>query len=202
MKPKINSKSPESDLCMTPPYAIKPLIDLVGLSDYAVWEPASGDGDLLSGLLIALVNTIGSTLEDGKDFFDSAVSDFYYDTCCSNAIVTNPPFSIKLDWIERCYQLTNNWALLLPIEVLGGAEYQKLFEANGGVSVLTFNSRIDFKMTKPGKDGNGNKWGRSSAQFPTAWFIHGFNLEPDKIYRSQIKEEKAIFKKMHRMLGS
>ena len=200
MKPKTNKKDTESDVCFTPPYAVKPLVDLVNLCDYSVWEPASGAGDLVDELNFQGVSVFGTTIETGDDFFDDELSEFHMNIY--DAIVTNPPYSIKARWIERCYELTDNWALLLPIEVLGGAQYQRLFEDNGGVSILTFDSRVDFKMPTPGKDCIGDKWGRSSAQFPTAWFIHGFGLKPDKIYRRTIKEEKSVFKKLHRMLDT
>lgn len=203
MKPKSNDKDPAKDLCMTPSYAVKPLIDLLGLNSTTkgIWEPASGEGDLVSTMRNLGLSVGESSLEHGEDFFDHVVSSKYYHEDCGG-IITNPPYSIKPEWIKRCYEITKNWALLLPLEAIAAAVNQEQFKANGGVSILLFDSRIDFKMPEPGKSGNADKWGFSSAQFPTCWVISGFGLEPDKIYHASIKEEKAIFKKMHKMLNT
>lgn len=193
IKPKVNSKDPSKDLCMTPPYAVKPLVDLISdLHRYGVWEPASGEGDLVAELERLQVKVHGTTLETGSDFFtetysEAGISEF--------GIITNPPYSIKPQWVKRCYELTDNWALLLPVEALAAHGIQSQIRANGGVSILMFDSRIDFKMP----DGT---WKDSSAQFPVCWVISGFGLEPNRIFYADIKEEKATFKKLHRMMGS
>ena len=189
IKPKINSKEVAKDLCMTPSYAVKPLIDLIG-DEHSIWEPASGEGDLVRELDRLGVKVTGTTLEMGIDFFNETYCD---DTSINSGIITNPPYSIKPEWVRRCYDLTNNWALLLPVEALAADGIQSQIKAHGGVSILMFDTRIDFKLT----DGT---WGDSSAQFPTCWVISGFGLEMNKIFYAEIKKEKAIFKKMHKML--
>jgi len=69
MKPKVNSKAPAKDLCMTPPYAVKPLMDLLQLPfDTVIWESASGEGDLVGELDSFGLYVMGSTLDDGDDF--------------------------------------------------------------------------------------------------------------------------------------
>lgn len=189
MKPKENSKDPKKDFCMTPPYAVPPLMKLLNLPfGSTVWEPAAGEGDLTRALLNEGVAVIDTTKERGVDFFDFALPE-------PLPIITNPPFSIKLEWVERCYELTSNWALLLPVEAIASSRLRALFNANGGVSMLLFDSRIDFKTPD-------TTWGNSSAQFPTAWFISGFGSEPNRIFDCSIKNEKSAFKKLHRLMGT
>lgn len=203
MKPKTNSKSTEKDSCMTPSYAVKPLLDLIDTSmvDY-IWEPASGEGDLLSELEQGIFDKHihGSTLKSNGqgDFFDDAWRQVGTTNQVNQnmGIITNPPYSIKPQWVERCYQLTDNWALLMPVEAVASYAIQSQFITNGGVSMIYFNSRIDFKVGATGL------WRNSSAQFPTCWYVSGFGLEPNKTYYANIKDAKRAFKKYHRFMGT
>ena len=193
MKPKKNDKNPAKDLCMTPDYAVRPLVELLKSSDNGfnvISEPCSGQGDLVKSLKKYGYDVFAGDIATGQDFF--AEEQLKY---INNPIITNPPYSIKERWIRRCYELTNNWALLLPVESLASSRLNEMFQAHGGISVLFFDSRIDFKLP----DGD---WGHSSAQFPTCWIISGFGVEVNKMFYSSIKEEKSSFKKLHRMMGT
>ena len=190
---KVNSKDTDRDLCMTPSYAIQPLLDLITIpDDMLIWEPASGEGHLSDVLTLAGVNHRASSLEHGQDFFDD---NSIPKTVGQVGSITNPPYSIKPKWVERCYEVSQDWALLLPVESLAASTLRSQFNSHGGVSVLFFDSRIDFKMP-------GGKWSTSAAQFPTCWFISGFGIKPNRIFDCSIKAEKSAFKKMHKMLGT
>lgn len=189
MKPKSNRKDSKFDMCMTPPYAVPPLLELLKIPHgTTVWEPAAGEGDLVRTLIAAGLDVVDTTLERGVDFFEFSLPD-------NPPIITNPPYSIKPRWVERCYELTNDWALLLPVESLASSKLRAMFNAHGGVSALFMDSRVDFKLP----DGT---WGDSSAQFPTCWIISGFGIEPNRIFDGCTKEEKGPFKKLHRMMGT
>lgn len=164
MKPKINRKgslvgAKSMDQCQTPAYAIKPLLPYLKQYD-VIWEPAAGEGYLIRALFdYGYQAVIASDVE--KNFFGWEPA--YY-----TKHITNPPYSIKYPWLERCYELGRPFALLLPVETLGAARAQKLFDKYG-IEVIFLSSRINFKMPNKG-------WNGSSAQFPTAWFTWKFGV--------------------------
>lgn len=158
MKPKLNRTEPAIDRCQTPGYALGPLLPFIK-REWVIWECALGEGIL--GAEIAKTNrVVGSDILMMHDFLTTDCGQKY------DAIITNPPFSIKYKWIERCYELGKPFALLLPLETLGAAKAQTQFE-RGGIEIILFNRRVNFKMPNKGWD--------SSAQFPVAWFTHGFD---------------------------
>jgi len=154
------------DACQTPAYAIDPL--LPHLTNFlTIWEPAAGEGLLVEALYDSELSAnpmgvIASDILTGQNFFD------YEPEHAWDCIVTNPPFSLKFKWLERCYQLGKPFALLLPVETLAAATAQKMF-AEYGIEVIFMNKRINFKMPNKGWDGAG-------AQFGVAWFTWGLGI--------------------------
>lgn len=167
MKPKTNragadTKKPSGyDSCQTPWYALPPLIPYLPLH-WTIWEPAAGKGYLVEALQDNWYETIASDMLTGQDFFEWQ-PDAHWD-----AIVTNPPYSLKPEWIERCYELGHPWALLMPVETLGAWEDQEQFEARG-IEIVLLDKRIDFGMPNIGFED-------SHSQFPVAWFTWGLNI--------------------------
>lgn len=53
---------------------------------------------MLSLLTNGFYNVVGTDILTGQDFFTYRESDF-------DAIVTNPPYSVKYQWLKRCYEL-------------------------------------------------------------------------------------------------
>ena len=151
------------DACQTPAYAIDPVLPFIR-PNWTVWEPACGDGLLVEALYDAgraERAVVGTDLLSGQNFFEYEPDDWH-------CIVTNPPFSIKYDWLKRCYELGKPFALLLPVETLGAKSAQELFAANG-LELMLLDRRVNFKMPNKGWDGAG-------AQFPVAWFTWQFDL--------------------------
>jgi hypothetical protein len=172
MKPKINRAGdmyePRGfDACQTPAHAIDPLLPYLS-TEWTVWEPACGEGMLVEAFYDAGRNVIGSDILTGDNFFTCDGPDRW------DCLITNPPYSIKYPWLERCYQLGKPFALLLPVETLGAQRAQALFVEHG-VQIILLDKRINFKMPNIGWDG-------SSAQFPVAWFTWGFQLETQIVF--------------------
>ena len=163
MKPKTNvatdpSESQGFDRCYTPPYALDPLLPYIR-PKWFVWESAAGEGHLVDAIAPHVRGVLGTDLH-GR-YATAAPRDFFrWQPDRFDAIVTNPPYSIKYLWLERCYALGRPFALLLPVETLGAAAAQRLFERYG-VELLLLNKRVNFKMPNKG-------WG-GSAQFPVFW---------------------------------
>jgi hypothetical protein len=151
------------DACQTPAYAIDPLLPYLIRFD-TLWEPAAGEGLMVDALLDCIFKNftvIGSDLIDGRNFFE-------YEPDKWDCLVTNPPYSIKYQWLERCFALGKPFALLMPVEMLGSKTAQELFEVNG-IEIMLLNRRVNFKMPNKG-------WEAAGAPFPTAWFTWGLDL--------------------------
>ena len=152
--------SKAADLCQTPAYALDPLYDYLK-PDWIIWEPAAGDCTLVNALHSRGYQVFASDILSGQDFFK-------YRPGRVDMILTNPPFSLKLKWLERCYNLGLPFALLLPVEILGVGTAQRLFEAFG-LEVILLNRRVDFRTIN-------TSFEKSSAWFPTCWITWGLNI--------------------------
>jgi hypothetical protein len=177
MKPKENkgNKVGTYDDCQTPPYALEPLLPYINPL-MMVWECASGKEILSKALTEKGYNVLSTSIEKRLptpevlygDFFQMKPVDRNY------TIVTNPPYSIKYTWLERCFELGRPFALLLPIETIGTKKAQEMFK-DRDIRIMFLNPRVDFLMSY-------SLWGGAGAQFPTAWFTWGLPLPKENNY--------------------
>jgi hypothetical protein len=142
------------DLCQTPPYALAPLLPFLK-PDTTIWEPAVGEGNIAIELEDKGFSVVISDILRGQNFFEYAPDSW-------DAIVTNPPYSLKYRWLKRCYELGKPFALLIPVETLGAKTAQELMQEYG-FEVMLLNRRINFKMPNAG-------WSGGGSQFSTMWF--------------------------------
>jgi len=183
-KPKLSraatSEGHESDQCQTPPYAIDPLLPYLD-PDSIIWEPACGEGMLVEAFYDSgFSEVIASDALTGQNFFD-------YEPEGWDCLITNPPYSIKYEWLERCYELQKPFALLVPVDTLGAKTAQLLF-AEYGSETMFLHPRIDFKMPK-------KEWD-SSAQFSVVWLC--WNILPEQVMYGDVTKGKEKFKREHR----
>jgi hypothetical protein len=140
-----------SDDFQTPAYAVKPLIPFLN-KNWVIWECACGKGNLVKALESEGFKVIASDIAEGKDFLKWKPENF-------DCIITNPPYSLRYQFIKRCYELNKPWAMLMTLTTLEGKR-QSLFRKYG-IQILLLNKRINFETP----DGKG-----SGAWFPVAWF--------------------------------
>ena len=147
-----NSKSDE---CYTPNEAITPLINYLDKS-LKWYEPTSG----ISKSIVNCLDSNGFDIQSNVDanFLISDYEDY-------DAIITNPPYSIKDKFIEKCYETGKPFALLLPVSSLQGQKRGRMFDKYG-IELLVLNKRIDFT-------------GGGSPHVGVAWFCH--NILPKKV---------------------
>ena len=163
MKPPLRQGSPND--FQTPPEALEPLYSYLK-KEWTIWECAEGNGNLTKGLRKARYKVFGSDILQNPqsrqhDFLQSDVGEKM------DCIITNPPFSLKQQFLERCYSLGKPFALLLPLTTFETKKRQELFK-KFGVEVIFFDRRINFETP--------NKVEKSSAWFATAWFTWGLNI--------------------------
>jgi hypothetical protein len=189
MKPKVNrgAKVGKYDNCQTPPYALEPLLPYIN-PVFSVWECAAGKGTLARELLREGFNVFATDTLDNVsynygmpclygDFFTIRHPDRDY------TIVTNPPYSLKYQWLRRCLELGRPFALLLPVEILGTQFANEVFSAKD-IRIMFLSPRVDFYMPDKGYEGGG-------AQFPTAWFTFGLSLPKETNYARLDKPKRS-----------
>jgi hypothetical protein len=156
-KPKLMMYG-HSDYMQTPKYALNPLIPFIK-NEWKIWECAWGKGRLFDALKENGFDVIGSD----KEF------DFLTNSIPCDCIITNPPYSLKDEFLERCYAFGKPFALLMPLTALEGKKRGALYKRNG-IQLIIPNRRINFET--PSGKGSGS-W------FQTAWFCWGFGLPKD-----------------------
>lgn len=142
----ITGNNTESDECYTPIEALKPLLAVLP-KDMVYYDCTSG----LSSSIVDFLNDNGFTCKasEGRDFLTDSFQDY-------DCIITNPPYSKKDKFIEKCYSTGKPFALLLPVSSLQGVKRGSMFDIKG-IELLVLNKRIDFT-------------GKKSPHFGVAWF--------------------------------
>ena len=108
----IDGKRKKSDFYETPYSITRQFLEVeTGISG-KILEPSCGNGAIVKVLKDKGFDVIGKDLEFGHDFLRETER---YD-----AIITNPPFSIAYEFIQKCKELSNYFALLLPLSYLHG----------------------------------------------------------------------------------
>ena len=157
MKPK-NLQHGSPDNFQTPPFALDPLLPYIPKT-WVVWECAQGIGWLTDALGRQGYHVIGSDILSGQDY--RMWEPDKWDVC-----VTNPPYAIKEQFLERAYMLGKPFAFLLPLTTFETGKRQRLFD-EFGLEVIFLDKRINFRTP----------FNRvSSAWFATAWFTFGLNI--------------------------
>lgn len=154
------------DELYTPDSAITPLLKHLPNWVQTVWCPCDTPESRIVKQLVSLGKKVIPThISTGEDFF-SPESDFIADR--ADMIITNPPYSNKDMFIEKCIKLGRPWALLLPLDSLCGEKRFKLYKQTG-VGVITLANRVDF--TGKGSNWFYNAWVCSWPEINGKWII-------------------------------
>jgi len=150
-----------------------------------VWESACGNGNLMRHIRKNGFKTIGSDMtplaggdpRGGHDFLK-------YQPHTFDIQVTNPPFSIKTEWIERSIKLGKPFCLLLPVNAMGGVGRMKLLK-NYPLGIINV-GRVRFENVD-GVPYNG-------APFDVAWFCTRELLRGPILFEHKAKTVKDVKK--------
>jgi hypothetical protein len=147
----------KNDEYFTPEIAIHPLLPFLDKSK-VIFECAYGGGNLAEHFRNAGFSVVGDReLNFLKDDFKD-----YYDI-----IISNPPYSLKEEFLQRAFEIGKPFAFLFPLTTLEGKKRGELFSKNE-IQLIIPNKRINFILP----EGSGN----SGAWFPVAWFCWKLNL--------------------------
>lgn len=151
----------KNDELYTPEYAILPLLKYLP-KDKIYWECTDyGSSNITKVLKENGYNVISTSKNELNFLLD--IPEFNFDV-----IITNPPYSLKDDFLLKCYEYKKPFCLLLPITALEGINRGKMFRYNG-IEVLVFDKRVNYIYDNSKK----SNW------FNTSWFCH--NILPDKL---------------------
>ena len=103
-------QSEKFDDLYTPSYAIKPLLKYIH-KGITLWECCDFCRSEITRLLKEHGCEVIST--DKEENFFEYIPNKHFDM-----IITNPPYSLKDDFIKKCYKWTKPFCLLLPITAL------------------------------------------------------------------------------------
>jgi len=183
-QPQTPNEVQTKDFFETPRCAVDILLPFIPKGTNDIWEIAAGNGKI-SNYLIEKGYSVLCTDINGNyeycNFLESnrKLSEYW-------AIISNPPFSLKKNFYEKCMQYVDrygiSWALLIPLD------YSKWL-----IDAIRYNhcekiipdSRINY-ITPSGKSGKD-----SSAQFHSGWLTHGLNLGQSETFVHLSKEDKG-----------
>lgn len=139
----------------TPKWAIDLLLDRYNFNDKTIWECASGIGNITNEIKPYCKEVHETDIKQGQDFL-SYKPNFDFD-----CIVTNPPFSLKTEFIEKCISYNKDFYLLLPLTSIEGVKRHRLIkQSDYHLTILLPDRRTNYI----------NQSNKSSPSFVSAWF--------------------------------
>lgn len=150
MKNINKSMNNKNDERYTPPILVKPILNYIKPNSI-VWCPFdTEDSEFVILLKEAGHKVIYSHIDLGQDFFEYEPKEYDY-------VISNPPFSRKLEVLDRLYKLNKPFAMLMNLECLN---YQVVgeFFLDKELELLIVDKKVSF-------DGN-------TASFNTSYFCH------------------------------
>ena len=177
------------DTLQTPNYAIDLLIPFIPKDIVFAWEPACGEGKISGRLRQSGYTVFESDIKhtNPENQYNFITGEFKRDLPEKILIITNPPFSIKDMFIERCFEYDKPFALLINADY---SQWQIDLIRRGCEKIIP-TSRIAYitpNIVKRVNEGEGTHflaindipqeflYKYSNAQFHSMWLTHGFNL--------------------------
>lgn len=177
------------DLFQTPKYAIDLLVPFLKKTDGFIWECACGEGKIVYRLRehkfqvyatdireSSIVDKVHNFLTDDTPIAILDALDYVLPV-----IVTNPPFSLKQKFYERCRKTNAPFALLIPADYSGWI----IQACIDGAEKIIPTRRIDY-ITPSGLSGASGH----TADFHSLWLTWGFNLGKTETFVELSLEDK------------
>lgn len=130
-------KQKKLDEYYTKEYAIKPLLKYIQ-KDKIIWCPFDKKESNFVKLFKNNGNTvIFSHIDDGKDFFNYEPDNYDF-------IISNPPYSLKEQIIERLFKINKPFAILINEAGLFDSKKRFNLLKNNKFEIMIFNKRINY----------------------------------------------------------
>jgi hypothetical protein len=159
----------------TPPWATRALCEhVIGLAGHLVWEPACGTGIMSSPLSEYALAVASSDVHEygwGHIQHDFLLPFLPDGIGATEWIVTNPPFRLAVDFVERGLNIASHGVAVLVRSVWaeGCDRYHRLFSTRPPTVIAQFAERVP--MTK-------GRWDpEADAATSYAWFVWSFRVE-------------------------
>lgn len=133
---KLDLITKKQDEFYTPEYAIKPLLKYIN-PEWVVWCPFDIEKSNYVKVFMENGNIVYYThIHNGEDFFNTNIE--------CDVIISNPPYSMKGDVLERLFELDKKFAML--VGVVGLFESEKRFSMfeKYDFELLYFNRRVAY----------------------------------------------------------
>lgn len=134
-----NTVRSDKDEFFTPEYAIEPILEYVH-NGATIWCPFDTEDSLFVKVFLRKgFNVIFTHIDNGGDFFNLDAPECDY-------IISNPPFSLKTQVLERLFNIGKPFAMLLGI--VGLFESKKRFDmfSNNKFEIMYLNKRVAYIM--------------------------------------------------------
>lgn len=160
---KGNRREKGEDFFATPHQAILPIIKYIPDNVEVIWEPTAGSGNITKTLEEAgykVIQTDINTTRQKKGLVDKL--DFLQDepNFHFDAIIFNPPFSYKTEFLEKALTFNKFICFVCPITILETKTRWKMFKENS-LSIINLSNRIGYE----------GKYGRKPF-FHSVWVIN------------------------------
>lgn len=177
----------DNDFYATPRNAIEAILNEVKL-DGSILEPAAGQGhiskllkeyypysEIVSTDLIQREEKFGIPIQGGVDFLTHEFNRKF------DNVITNPPFNLAQEFIERALKLSNDKVIMFAkIQLLEGNKRRELFDNTPLKYVYVFSKRVNPLRNGEELDENGKPW---SSTMCFAWFVWEHDYEGEPIIR-------------------
>lgn len=111
-------------------------MEFLSLPSSTIWEPACGDGAIVKVLVSYGHDVIATDIIYGQDYFQQVEA--------ADVIITNPPFNLSQQFIEKAVTEANTVAMLLKSQYWHAAKRKELFKNTKPAFVLPLTWRPDF----------------------------------------------------------
>lgn len=183
----------ENDYYATPFNATEALLNALNesgetLSSDTILEPSAGEGHIVKVLkdfypyneivandIAYRGSRLGIDVNGGIDFLNYEPHRKY------DTIITNPPFALAQEFIEKALTLTNRRVIMFAkIQLLEGDKRRKMFDNSPLKYVYVFSKRINPLRNGEATDENGKPWASTMC---FAWFVWDLEYEGEPIIR-------------------
>lgn len=130
------AKRHEADFYATPESAFKPLLPFIKAIGAPVWEPAAGDLRLVDWMTENGIQASGSDLNKGYDFL--------HDPDAMACIVTNPPFSLALEFCDHAVRHAPHVFMLLRLNFLASQKRRHWWNIHKPDALFVLSERPSF----------------------------------------------------------